>query len=111
MPKRSSLSDWRSIVPAGYWQNSTGEWISISSVEDKLQAFPLSRGQLATTPASETAMTFTYPGVIPVITSHGDSDSIVWALENFSGVLHAFSATDLGKELYIRFRGERRCKR
>jgi outer membrane protein assembly factor BamB len=85
---------------AGYWQNATGAWVYISSVEGKLQALALSRGQLSSTPASETSMTFTYPGVTPVISSHGDSDGIVWALENYSGILHAFSATDLGNELY-----------
>ena len=85
---------------AGYWRNATGEWLFISSIEGKLQAFPLTRGQLSATPASETAMTFTYPGVTPVISSHGDSDGIVWALENYSGVLHAFTATNLAKELY-----------
>ena len=36
----------------------------------------------------------------PVITSHGDSDGIVWVLENYWGVLHAFAATNLAKELY-----------
>jgi hypothetical protein len=85
---------------AGYWRNASGEWLFISSVEGKLQAFSLTHGQLSTTPASETAMTFTYPGVTPVISSHGDSDGIVWALENYSGVLHAFAATNLAKELY-----------
>jgi hypothetical protein len=85
---------------AGYWRNATGEWLFISSIEGKLQAFPLTRGRLSTTPSSETAMTFTYPGVTPVISSHGDSDGIVWALENYSGVLRAFAATNLGEELY-----------
>jgi hypothetical protein len=85
---------------AGYWRNATGEWLFISSVEGKLQAFPLTRGQLSAAPASETALTFTYPGVTPVITSHGDSDGIVWVLENYWGVLHAFAATNLAKELY-----------
>jgi|HubBroStandDraft_2_1064218.scaffolds.fasta_scaffold32570_2 hypothetical protein len=85
---------------AGYWRNASGEWLFISSVEGKLQAFSLTHGQLSTTPASQTAMTFTYPGVTPVISSHGDSEGIVWALENYSGVLHAFAATNLAKELY-----------
>lgn len=85
---------------AGYWRNETGEWLFISSIEGKLQAFPLTRGQLSATPASETTMTFTYPGVTPVISSHGDANGIVWALENYSGILHAFAATNLAQELY-----------
>jgi outer membrane protein assembly factor BamB len=85
---------------AGYWRNATEEWVYISSVEGKLQALPLSHGRLSPTPASETTMSFTYPGVTPVISSRGNDDGIVWALENYAGVLRAFSATDLTKELY-----------
>ncbi|HEY2459829.1 MAG TPA: hypothetical protein VGI16_03440, partial [Candidatus Acidoferrum sp.] len=85
---------------AGYWRNATGEWVYISSIEGGLQALPLSNGQLSATPSSATTMTFTYPGITPVISSHGNDDGIVWALENYSGVLRAFSATDLAKELY-----------
>lgn len=85
---------------AGFWQDATGDWVYISSIEGKLQALPLFHGRLSATPASETTMTFTYPGVTPVISSHGNDDGIVWALENYSGVLRAFSATDLAKQLY-----------
>jgi hypothetical protein len=85
---------------ASYWRNTTGEWVYISSIEGKLQALPLSHGRLSASPTSETTMTFTYPGVTPVISSHGNDDGIVWALENYSGVLRAFCATDLSKELY-----------
>lgn len=85
---------------SAYWSNATAQWIYIGSTEGKLQAFPLNRGRLSTAPSSETLMTFSYPGVTPVISSHGNADGIVWALEHFSGVLRAFSATDLSKELY-----------
>ena len=63
-------------------------------------AFSLSRGRLSSTASSQTPTVFGYPGALPVISSNGDSDGIVWALENYSGVLHAFDATNLSTELY-----------
>jgi hypothetical protein len=87
-------------VSAAYWRDATSEWIYVGPVEGTLQAFPLSRGRLSTTASSQTPTVFGYPGALPVISSNGNSDGIVWALENYSGVLHAFDATNLSTELY-----------
>jgi hypothetical protein len=87
-------------VSAAYWRNSNSEWIYVGPVEGALQAFPLSRGRLPPSASSRTPTVFGYPGALPVISSNGDSDGIVWALENYSGVLHAFDATNLSSELY-----------
>jgi len=87
-------------VSAAYWRNSNSEWIYVGPVDGTLQAFPLSRGRLSPTASSQTPSFFGYPGALPVISSNGDSDGIVWALENYSGVLHAFDATNLSTELY-----------
>ncbi|MGB8522515.1 MAG: hypothetical protein WCD43_06090, partial [Candidatus Acidiferrales bacterium] len=87
-------------VTPGYWRNAASEWVYVSSVEGPLMAFSLSQGRLSSTPVSETPTIFGYPGATPVISSNGDSGGIVWALENYSGVLHAYSATDLSHELY-----------
>jgi hypothetical protein len=84
----------------GYWRNSTSEWVYLGGVGVSLQAFPLSQGRLSQTPSSQTSTVFEYPGVTPVISSNGNSNGIVWALEHFTGVLHAFAATDLSVELY-----------
>jgi hypothetical protein len=69
-------------------------------VEGPLIAFSLSQGRLSPAPVSQTSTIFGYPGATPIISSNGDSGGIVWALENYSGVLHAYSATDLAHELY-----------
>ena len=87
-------------VSAACWRNSTSEWIYVGPVEGTLQAFPLLRGRLSPTASSQTPTVFGYPGALPIISSHGDSDGIVWALENYSGVLHAFDATNLSTEFY-----------
>ena len=69
---------------------------------DHLKAFPISNALLATTPASESANTFAYPGATPSVSSNGSQNGIVWAIENQNGagVLHAYNTANLGTELY-----------
>jgi outer membrane protein assembly factor BamB len=87
-------------VSPAYWRDATSEWVYVSPVEGPIQAFPLLHGRLTAAPSSQTPTVFGYPGATPVISSNGDSDGIVWALENYSGVLHAFAASNLSRELY-----------
>jgi Bacterial Ig-like domain (group 2) len=87
-------------VSPAYWSNATSQWIFVSSVGGPLEAFPLLQGRLSPVPSSKTSTSFGYPGATPVISSNGDADGILWALENTTGVLHAFAATDLSHELY-----------
>jgi hypothetical protein len=70
---------------------------------DTLKAFPITQAKLATTPASQSAAVFPYPGSTPSISANGTQNGIVWALESHSatpGVLHAYDATSLSNELY-----------
>jgi hypothetical protein len=57
---------------------------------------------LATTPASQSANTFGYPGATPSVSSNGAQNGIVWAIEtqNGAGVLHAYDTTNIPTELY-----------
>ena len=68
----------------------------------QLKAFPLVKGLLASLPSSQSANRFDYPGTTPSISASGKSNAIVWAVEdvNVNGVLHAFDATNLARELY-----------
>lgn len=67
----------------------------------QLKAFPITNALLATTPSSQSANRFDYPGATPSISANGTANAIVWAVENAnSGVLHAFDATNLAHELY-----------
>lgn len=71
------------------------------AVGDRLRAFPIASARLATAPSSQSSAVFGYPGTTPSISANGVSNGIVWAVERGStGVLHAYDATDLGKELY-----------
>ena len=67
-----------------------------------LKAFPIANAYLATSPASQTSTKFDYPGTTPSISANGTSNGIVWAVEGngMAGVLHAYDATNLSKQLY-----------
>jgi hypothetical protein len=56
---------------------------------------------LNASPASATSARFGYPGATPSISGSTAGNLILWATENTSpAVLHAFSANNLGLELY-----------
>lgn len=69
----------------------------------QMRAFPMTNAKLATSPSSQTAVSFPYPGDTPSISANGTSNGIVWALESnlsSAGVLHAYDAANLAHELY-----------
>jgi hypothetical protein len=66
-----------------------------------LKAFSVTNAKLSTTPTSQSAITFAYPGASPVVSANGTSNAIVWAHENTTpAVLHAYDASNLTHELY-----------
>jgi hypothetical protein len=70
---------------------------------DTLKAFPLTNAKLATTPSSQSAVTFSHPGPTPSISANGTQNGIVWALESGlgnSGVLHSYDPSNLAHEFY-----------
>lgn len=81
----------------GYFNNT----VYYGAVQDSLRAFPISNAKLSVNPTSLSGNTFGYPGTTPSISANGTSNGIVWAIENgATGVLHAYDATNLAKELY-----------
>ncbi|HEX7892734.1 MAG TPA: hypothetical protein VF447_00995, partial [Terriglobales bacterium] len=75
--------------------------IYYGAVGDSIKAFRITTGKLATSPASQTAMGFAYPGATPSISANGSNNGILWAAENANpAVLHAFDAGNLANELY-----------
>ena len=92
------------------WWNNT---VYVTSVFDNMKAFsfdPLT-GRLSNVPVSQTAQAFLYPPPFFSISSNGDTNAIVWALDtdtyvhrsNSTGqpaVLRAFDARDLSREIY-----------
>ena len=72
-----------------------------ADVSGTLKAFAISGAKLGTTPQSQSATQFTYPGTAPSVSANGTANGIVWAHENTAtAVLHAYDATNLAHELY-----------
>jgi PQQ-like domain/Immunoglobulin I-set domain len=70
-------------------------------VGGSLRAFSVTNAMLSSSPTSQTAAQFTYPGTFPVISANGTANAIVWVIENTSlAVLHAYAAGNLATELY-----------
>lgn len=106
----SSADNIYEEIPAGI--GTSGEFgkpsyfnntVYYGGVGDSLKAFPIANAQLAASPSSQSSIQFAYPGTTPTISSNAATSGIVWAIENGAagaGVLHAYDATNLGKELY-----------
>jgi len=66
-----------------------------------LKAFSIVNARIASTPSSQSAGTFAYPGTTPAISASGNTNGILWAVENSNpAVLHAYDARNLAVELY-----------
>lgn len=91
-----ALSGQEFGMPA-YWNNT----VYYGAVGDSIRAYPITQAKLATTPSSETAHKFPYPGATPSVSSNATSNGIVWAVDNsIPAVLYAYDATNLTHELY-----------
>jgi hypothetical protein len=88
-----------SVFSTPAYFNST---VYYGSVGDSIKAFPIVNGRLSTTPSSQSARTFTYPGTTPGISANGTANAILWAVENTNpAVLHAYDAGNLTRELSL----------
>lgn len=96
-----------------FWQNSLYLAGSIQFTGDTLKAFAFNpaTGQFNPTPASQSSLTFNFPGATPSVSSQGAANGIVWAIDSSQygvpsplgsgpAVLHAYDATNLATELW-----------
>ena len=92
-----------------FWQNRL--YFASSETQMKLFTFDPASTQLSASPASQTAVTFHFPGPTPVVSASGASNGIVWGAEvsaygvpsafrSGPAVLHAYDATNLATELW-----------
>jgi outer membrane protein assembly factor BamB len=90
-------------LPGGVWGMPAyfNDTVFYGSVGSTLKAFSITSARLSTAPASESSVSFPYPGTTPSVSANGTNNGIVWAHENSNpAVLHAYNATDLTQELY-----------
>jgi hypothetical protein len=94
-----------------YWNGSVywGGGSELGSGSDFVRAFSFNAngsGLLSTSATSQSTMRFNYPTTTPVISANGNSNGILWTLDNSSygstccQLLYAFDATNLGTMLY-----------
>jgi len=65
-----------------------------------LKALPVSKALLAASPSTQSAHVFGSNGAVASISANGNAQGIVWALDWSAGILFAYDATDLTRELY-----------
>ena len=103
----SNTQIWQELPGAlagGIW--STPAWFNgtvyYGPVGGALRAFKVTNAMLGSSPSSQSAVSFGYPGTAPAISADGTGNGIVWAYENAGSgaVLHAYDAGNLGHELY-----------
>jgi hypothetical protein len=75
--------------------------VYVGAVHGPIRAFTISGARLSDTSASQTAISFPYPGATTTISANGTKDAILWAVENGDpAVLRAYKARNLSNELY-----------
>ena len=83
--------------------------VYFAPVGGPVQAFSLANGLLSTRPTSQSSQTYFGRGGTMSISANGSSNGILWTLQSGStdvnpstapGILHAYDATNLSKELY-----------
>ena len=82
------------------------KWVYFVGVDDIVKAYLLSNGKLSSTPVSTSQTLFMYPGGSPAVSAQGNTNGILWVLQNeaygYAGpsILHAYDASNVGTELY-----------
>jgi len=84
-----------------FWNNT----LYVGGTNDALKAFSFDAGGsglLSNSPASSSPETFYFPGPSPSISANGNSNALVWALQETEplAVLRVYDATNLSNELY-----------
>ena len=90
-------------LPGGVWSKPSyfNNTVYYGDAGGHLKAFGIVNAKLTTSPTSQSAGAYPYPGAFPSISSNQTSNGIVWAVENSNpAVLHAYDATNLAHELY-----------
>ncbi len=91
------------VLPGGVWANPAyfNNTVYYGPVSRSLRAFTITNAKLSTSPTSQTSTIFGYPGTTPTISANGNTNGIVWAIDDSNpAILHAYDATDLSRELY-----------
>jgi hypothetical protein len=90
-------------LPGGVWSSPAyyNGFVYFGSVGDHIRAFQVDLALLSASPVSMTQNQFGYPGATPSISAKGNTNAILWAVENSNpAVLHAYDPSNLTTEFY-----------
>lgn len=92
-----------------FWQNN----LYVAGAGGNVTAFSFNTttGQFNSTPSSQSATSYGFPGATPSVSSNGSANGIVWAIDSSKyctpqslacgpAILHAYDATNLATELW-----------
>ena len=76
--------------------------VYFAAAGDVIRGYAVTKAQLATQSTTMSVKGFCYPGATLAISANGTANGILWAVENSAsnGILHAYLASDLSRELY-----------
>ncbi len=95
-------------IIGGTWSSPAyfNQRIYFAGSGDALKIFAVTNGLLSTSPVTQSANSFAWPGSTPAISANGTNQAIAWALDvsgaesGGSAVLHAYDAYNLSSEIY-----------
>ena len=85
-----------------YWNGH----VYVVGANNPLKAFSINGNGLSLSPIGHSSKSYQYPGAVPVVSSNGTANGIVWFLEGDGytpanpATLHAFDANNVAHELY-----------
>ncbi|MBS0421397.1 MAG: PQQ-binding-like beta-propeller repeat protein [Proteobacteria bacterium] len=101
----STNNIWQQVDQGGQEVRSTPAYfnghIYLSAKNVPMQAYTLTAAKLSASPTSQTSNAFGYPGAVPVVSSNGSNNGIVWAFTTANpSVLYAYDANNLATQFY-----------
>ncbi|ABF43775.1 hypothetical protein Acid345_4776 [Candidatus Koribacter versatilis Ellin345] len=89
----------RCFTTAAFWNNN----LYFIGNNDGVKQFTFnpSTGLMSTTPIHKDTFGYKFPGGQAVVSSNGNTNGIVWAIDWTTGTLRAYNATDVSKVLYV----------
>jgi hypothetical protein len=77
-----------------------GDTVYYGAAGNTIKAFALSDARLSTSAASQSVNALGASGAQISISANGASGGVLWMVDDATGVLHAYDATNLSEELY-----------
>jgi hypothetical protein len=89
----------RCFSTPAFWNNNL--YFIANNDAVKQFSFNPSTGLMSSTPIHKDTFAYLFPGGQPVVSSNGNNNGIVWAIDWTTGTLRAYDATNVSNVLYV----------